>query len=489
MGNFKDTTIYRKKVSRGVIFVSVTSIITRLLSIVTGIILARILLPNDFGLLAIALTIITFSEGATQTGFNSALVQKQDNPQEYFNIAWSFEVIRGTILTILMYILSPLIAKFFDDSRIINIVRVLSIMFILTGFKNVGVIWFRKNLDFKKQSIFDLIPLLIKTVVIIPLALLLKNVWALVWGNILFSFSTLILSYCMYPKIPRFELDFKRAKELFSFGKWILASYIIAVINKQCLTMFIGKVFNMTVLGFYNRAEAFTRQIFFQINEIYWKVGFPAMANISSEKKKLKTFYLLSLRILAVLGFPLLGGFFVLSWEFTHLLLTDKWISIVPLLQIFALYSAVSLINTPSGVTFQSLGLPKISTNLNLLSVSVLIITIYPFTKYFGIVGATLSLLISILFVLPLGVIKLSKLINFSLIEFIAQLLYPLISTFIMIISILLIKKYILPINTIIILFVFIIASTLIYLTSLFIIEKRKNFLTISLIKSIFLKK
>jgi len=115
-----------KKVSKGVLWVTVSTICTRVLNIASVIILARLLAPEDFGLMAISMAIVSFSQGTTQTGFESALIQKQKNPANFLNTAWSFELVRYMILFMVIFLAAPLLASFFNEPRAVTILRVIS---------------------------------------------------------------------------------------------------------------------------------------------------------------------------------------------------------------------------------------------------------------------------------------------------------------------------------------------------------------------------
>ena len=143
--DFKEEDTITKKISNGVIVSFFATIISRVLDFVSAIIITRVLLPEDFGLLSVSMAIILFSTKTTQTGFDSALIQRQHNPEELFNTAWTLELIKGFILFQLLYWGAPLLSVMFDDARLIPILKWLSILFLFTGMKNIGVINFIWN--------------------------------------------------------------------------------------------------------------------------------------------------------------------------------------------------------------------------------------------------------------------------------------------------------------------------------------------------------
>jgi lipopolysaccharide exporter len=433
---------FSKKISSGVFWITISSFSARILNTISAIILARVLLPEDFGLMAISLSIISFSLGTTQTGFDSALIQKKHSAVELLNTAWTIELLRNIIVFLIIFILAPYLASFFNEPRAVLVLRVLSLSIIFYGFRNIGVVYFRKNLDFKKQFFLEIIPLITYISLVIPLSLILENVWALVFAHIANNICLLLISYFIHPYRPSIELDISKAKELFNFGKWILGSSIIVMIREQGLTMFIGKYFGIPILGFYNRANAFSTMLFQQISEVFWKVGYPAFSHIQDDFVRLRLAFLKTLKLLVFVGFPVAGGFFIINEEFIRLFLTEKWMFISSLIEIMCLISALSFTNTPASIVFQSIGKPSISTKISLLSIVIIILSIYSFSTIWGIEGALLSILVSVIITSPINWYLAIKLTGCSIIDFFKAIVLPLINTGVMMVVVHLFKQY-----------------------------------------------
>jgi O-antigen/teichoic acid export membrane protein len=431
-----------RKVTKGALWVTVSGICGRGLGIISSIILARLLLPSDYGLLAIATAIVSIMQGLTTTGFGSALIQKQEKPEEFLNIAWTFELVKYFILFLILFFLAPLFAIFFKEPAAIAILRVISFSLIFQGLMNIGIIYFRKKLDFKRQFIFNIVPQIIYIVVVIPLAFILRNVWALVWASVIGGLVGCVISYIMHPYRPHLDFNINKAKELFNFGKWILGSSIIVIIRNQGITMFVGKFLGIPMLGFFNRAEAFSTGLFQQLMVIIWQVGYPAYSQLQKVTVRLKRAYLLTLKLLTFFGLPMAGGLLIISWDFTHLFLTDKWIAIVPVIQVLCLSAMIEFITTPAGIMFQAVGRPSIGTKIEAVGVIILAITIYPLSLKWGITGTAISFLLSILIALPVHCYMAIKISKCSVVEFIRPILLAMINTGIMMSGIFGVKNY-----------------------------------------------
>jgi len=431
-----------RKVTKGALWVTVSAICSKGLGLISSIILARLLLPSDFGLLAIATAIVSMTQGLTTTGFGSALIQKQEKPEDFLNIAWTFELAKYFTLFFTLFFLAPLFALFFKEPAAIAVLRVISFSLIFQGLANIGIIYFRKNLDFKRQFIFNIVPQIIYIIVVIPLAFILRNVWALVWASVVRGLVVCVISYIMHPYRPHLDFNINKAKELFNFGKWILGSSIIVIIRSQGITMFVGKFLGIPTLGFYNRAEVFSTALFQQLIVIIWQVGYPAYSQLQKATVRLKRAYLLTLKLLTFSGLPMAGGLLILSWDFTHLFLTDKWIAIVPVIQVLCLSAMIGFITSPAGIMFQAIGKPSIGTKIGAAEVMILAITIYPLSLKWGITGTALSFLLSILIALPVHCYMAIKISKCTVGEFIKPILLAMINTGIMMIAVFGVKNY-----------------------------------------------
>lgn len=432
-----------EKVQKGTIWVTITTICVRVLNLMSAIILARLMAPKEFGLMAVIMAIIAFSQGTTQTGFESALIQKQEKPEDFFNTTWSFELLRYVILFLIIFLVAPFLAAFFNDPSATNILRVTSIILVFQGLRNIGVVLFRKNLDFKNQFIFEVAPMIVNICVVIPLAFFLKNVWALVLASLVSSIVNCFISYIMHPYRPRIDFNIDRALNLFTFGKWILGESIIGMIREQGITMFVGKFLGMQTLGFFNRATVFSSLILQQLNFIVWKIGYPAYSQLHGHPERFKQVFLKTLQLLTFIGIPIAGGLFVLSHDFVHLFLTDKWLNIVPLMQILSLQAILNIINTPTEITFQASGRPGIGTKISTLGVIILALVVYPLTVNWGITGTVISLFLSVLITSPIVWYIGMKTMRCSFSEFLKPIALPLVNTSIMVLSIFCIKEFI----------------------------------------------
>jgi len=332
-----------KKVVRGGIWVFVLRIVNRGLDFIRIIILAKLLSPTDFGLVGIAILSISILETFSQTGFKFALIQKKENIASYLDTAWTLSALRGLSLFLLLFFSAPIIADFFSSSQAISVIRFVAISLILTGFQNIGILIFQKELEFNKLFLLEISTTITHCATTIILAVLLKNVWALVIGGLLANFVRFCISYGIHSYRPKIKIEKEKALELFSFGRWIFLSTIVIFLARQGDDFFLGKVLGVTALGLYQMAFMIGNLPSSEITGIISQVAFPTYAKLKSTPGKLTDAYIKTISFVALISFPFSGGIFILAPYFTSLFLGEKWLPIVTPLQILAISGLLHL--------------------------------------------------------------------------------------------------------------------------------------------------
>ena len=378
---------------RGGIWVFALRITTSLLGLACTIVLARVLAPNDFGLMGIALLAMSALETFSQTGFDTALIQKKENTEAYLDTGWTVQAIRGILLFGILFAAAPLVAMFFNTQKATAIVRVIAVTELLKGFTNIGVIYFKKELEFNKQFLYQFSGTLADLTVAILAALTLRSVWALVFGLLAGQFVRLIMSYVIHPYRPRLGFNQRQFKELFGFGKWIFGSSILVFLVTQGDDILVGKLLGVVALGFYQMAYSISNMPATEIAHVVSQVSFPAFSKLQDNSAKLGEAYLKVLQLTAFISIPLAGLIFILAPEFTKIFLGEKWMPMVPAMQVLVLAGLLrSIAATP---IFSSVGKPRIETAWQTTRLVVLAVFIYPFTIRWGILGASVSVFFS----------------------------------------------------------------------------------------------
>lgn len=423
-----------QRVVRGGFWVFALRIVTRLFGLVRTIVLARLLAPEDFGLFGIALLGMSALETFSQTGFQPALVQKKEDIKPYLDTAWTIQAIRGAILALILFGIGPHIAAFFATPAAAALVRVLGLSVLFLGFTNIGVVYFQKELEFHKQFFYQLSGTLADFVVAITAAVMLRNAWALIFGLLVGNFVRMGVSYLIHPYRPRLQLDKAKAKKLYDFGRWILGSSVLLFLITEGDDIFVGKLLGATALGFYQLAYRISNMPATEITHVISGVTFPAYSKLQSDLPKLREAYLRTAQLVAFISIPLTGGILVLSPELTRILLGNKWMAMVPAMQVLVLWGAIRSIGATMGPVFQATGNPDILTKLSVIRLTVLVILIYPLSVKGGITGTSLAVLISALFTMPVTTwMLMSRILRGNTGAFLkTALLIPFISTVLM---------------------------------------------------------
>ena len=382
---------------RGGFWVLAFRIISKGLGFVRMIILARLLSPEDFGLLGIALLAIATLDTFSQTGLGYALIQKQENVNLYLDTAWTVSAIRGTFLFCILFFSASPIANFFNSTEAASVIRVMAICPLLSGFKNIGVVFFQKELEFNKQFIFQFSSTLIEFIVAIYLGFILRNVWALVWGVLAANLTIFLMSYILHSYRPRIRFEKEKFNDLFGFGKWVFGSSIVIFFAAQGDDAFLGKVLGVAAFGLYQMAFNLGNYPSSEITGVISKVAFPTYAKIQSSPQKLRDIYLRTIKVVLLFSMPLTVGIVLLAPELTKILLGEKWFPIIVPLQILALSGGLRSIAGTGGALFNAIGKPVLDFKMNLIRLIVIIISIYPLTMVWGISGTSISVLLGII--------------------------------------------------------------------------------------------
>ena len=245
------------------------------------------LTPEHFGVIAVFFIIADGLTQFTETGFKKALTQRATVENRVLNTAWSIAVIRGIILFLFVYLASPLLLDILNAPSSLTVVRILGLTLLLTGFNNVGVIHFKRRLEFQKEFWWKSWGLVANVSTSIPLAFVLKNEWAIVWGLLASKTVELLLSYVLHPYRPTFEFDRKSFRELFGYGKWLFLSAIIMFFSKQGDRIVVSNMLGQVELGIYSIALRFASLPELLSNQVMSAL-FPAYAKFQNNTEKLK---------------------------------------------------------------------------------------------------------------------------------------------------------------------------------------------------------
>lgn len=304
---------------------------------VINIIMARLLLPSDYGMIGMLSVFLLISQTFIDGGFANALIQRKNRTEIDFSTVFYFNVFISILFYILIFISAPLIADFYNMSGLEDVTRVIALSLIISSLSAVHKTKLTIDIDFKTQSKISLTAALISGIVGIWMAYENWGVWALVTQTLINSTLQTVFYYLFSHWFPLKQFSWNSFKTLFSFGSKLLVSSLIHTIYYNLYSIVIGKKFSATDLGYYTRAEQFAIFPSSNVNSIISRVTFPILSSIQDNDERLAFAYRKYIRLASFIIFPLMIGLIVLAKPLIILLLTEKWLGIVVLLQILCL--------------------------------------------------------------------------------------------------------------------------------------------------------
>jgi len=310
-------------------------------------ILARLLTPDDYGLIAMIMVFYAFSQALIDSGFASALIQKQDCTQCDFSTVFFFNIFISIVLYLILFFTAPLIANYYHSDLLVNIIRVYCLNLIINALFMVHRTILIKELRFRPQALITLICSIVSGIFAIILAYCHWAYWALVFQIIVSSLLSFALTVSVCKWRPTFEFSLVSFKKLFPFGFNILLTAILNSIYNNLYSLIIGRKFNSTLLGYYNRAYSLSSTVSISIADLSMKALYPIHSSIQNEQEKLNTAFNNSLKILMLFIVPFNLFLMVNAKDILILLIGYKWISATLMFQllciVFIFYPMLSL--------------------------------------------------------------------------------------------------------------------------------------------------
>ena len=344
------------KVVRGFLWSGIERFSIQGLSFLLSIIIARIVSPSAYGLIVIIQVFLSFSQLFIDGGFTNALIQKKDRNETDYCTVFIFNMGVALVLYILFFIGAPYIASFYDEPQLKIITRIVSLNLIFSSLSIVQKTQLTINLDFKTQTKAGLISIIISGIIGVICAYNGLEVWALVIQGVL---NQLLISlFLMYfsrwkPKMIFSKSSFKR---LFSFGSKLMLSNILTSIYINLANLVIGKKYTSADLAFYNRGFTLSQFPSTNLCDVMNRIIYPLLSKVQEDRELLKKQYLKYLHLTHYLVLPLMGLLFILAEPLIIVLLTPKWLEVVPYLQIFCLNFMLYPIMQQSGNPVAAIG-------------------------------------------------------------------------------------------------------------------------------------
>jgi O-antigen/teichoic acid export membrane protein len=339
----------------------------RLIGFVSTLILARLLAPADFGVVAMASLVVGLVDVLLSLGVNVALIRNHNATPAHYNTAWTLRLAQSVLAAAIVFVAAPAAALYFNDPRIILVLRFMALSMLLVGMENIGIITFQKEMRFGLDFRFVFLKRIVAFLATILTAWFLRSYWALVIGTLAGRSFGVLLSYRMHPMRPRISLE--KLKEIFSVSQWMLVNSIASYVNRNLDKILLGRRANATVVGGYTLADEISAMPSTEVLAPLNRVLFPAFVTAKNDLAELKRLYLLAQGVQSLLGIAAGVGLALVAREAVLVLLGVKWLFVVPFVQVLALANVVDSITTSGRYVLLTMGKIRSAALVNWLQV------------------------------------------------------------------------------------------------------------------------
>lgn len=455
----------------------------QMVSLIVSVILARLLSPSDYGVVAIVTIFITFANVFVSDGFGSALMQKKNADELDFSSVLYFGFFVSIAIYILLFFVSPAISKFYgEDYEILTpVLRVLGLTIIVTSINSVQQAYVARKMIFKKFFFSTLGATLISAVVGIYMAYRGFGVWALVGQYLTNSIvATVILAFIVPWKL-KLQFSFKRVKALFAFGSKILGATLLSTLYREIRALIVGKRYTTNDLAYYTKSKQFPEIITVNIISSLTAVLFPRIAQEQDDLQRVKKMTQQVMRMSSYVISPMLLGLAAVSKTFIEVLLTEKWLACAPLLQLFCIEGLFLPLHSANMQALKAIGKSDVYLKLEIVK-KIIELIILLIVMWFGVNWIVIGMVITSFIFTFVNAGPNARLLNYKLTEQLGDILPPILMSAVMFAIVNIFNYISLPL--ILKLFIQVALGILIYLAESVIIKYKQFYLIKDMILS-----
>ena len=307
--------------------------------LVSTIILARLLAPDDFGVVAMAMIAVAILESFTHSGTDLALLRNTESTREHYDTAWTLEIIQAIALAIVLFATAPMVGGHFEDPRVTEVVRILSLRALIGGFQNIGVVHFRRDLHFGREFRFGVAKKLATFIVTVAAAFWLRSYWALVIGQVAGRIVEVAISFQMSDYRPRITLS--RIRDIWGFSQWLVLSRFARLVNRQFDRWVVGTIAGASTMGHYYVASDFAASPSDEIVLPMSRAAFPVYSRLRDEPVALRQAFRNVLASMTAISFVMGLGMAAVADDFVRVALGEKWLAAIPLMPWLGVFGAL----------------------------------------------------------------------------------------------------------------------------------------------------
>ena len=396
--------------------------LSKLVVLVTTIILARLLQPEDFGLLAIGLVVIGYLDFVNDFGISAAVIQHDGDADETASTAFWINLVLGAALAGVGYVGAPYLASFFSEPRATELIRVLSLSFPITSIGAIHEARLRKDLRFSRRVVPEFLKGVAKGGVSITLAVLGFGVWSLVWGQLAGALAAALAYWVAYPWRPRRRLERKVARELLGFGSQMTLVGLLGGLHKNLDYLVVGRRLDTRQLGYYTMAFRLPQLLIESIVDMSGQVAFPAFSRVRSEPERVRSGLQRMLRLIGIVIVPLGLGLALTADPFVRVFYGSKWLDTIPVMQVLAVYMLVQSMSKTCGDVYKAMGRPGILSRLAIVKLAISLPLLLIAVPH-GIVAVAVAQLVSATILTTLRLLLAARVVRVSFIDVVTPFL------------------------------------------------------------------
>jgi lipopolysaccharide exporter len=418
------------EIAKGAAWMVLFRLFDRSIGLVSTAVLARLLLPADFGLVAMAMSVIALIELATAFSFELALIQKKDPQREHYDSAWTLNIIVAVGGGIVTAAVALPVASFYGDPRLTPVMFAIGAAWLVSGFENIGTVNFRRNMDFAAEFRLLATKRVISFLVTMVAAVTFRSYWSLVIGMATGRVTGVALSYLLQPFRPRLSLG--KAGELFSFSGWMLVSNFATVLLSRVPHIYVGRMFGAQTLGAYTVGSEIAQLAHTELVAPINRAMFPGYSRLTGDLALFRRTAVDATAAILLVVMPVSVGVAVLAAQVVRILLGAQWPEAAPVIEVLAFSGAVSALTSNNMSAYQALGRPHLCT-VTLLARLLLVVGMMLFLgSSLGVLGVAYAELIAALGSLAVSVPILSRTLQMPLREYWSCLWRPTIASCLM---------------------------------------------------------
>lgn len=375
-----------KRMAKGALWSILMRFAVRSIGVVSTIVLARLLVPADFGLLVLATMLVAFLELLSELELSTYLIVGRGVDRSYYDTAWTLSLLRGGVTAIALVISASFVADFFAEPRLQHVIYALALACLIDGLANIGVVEFYKSLTFERDFRLLVYTKLVSFAVTVLSAVLLRNYWALVIGKLSGSLALLVFSYTMHPYRPRLSLA--RTRDIVRFSRWLLANNLLYYAQRRSYAFVIGKILDATSLGLFSLAREVSALATSELAVPIRRVLLPGLSTLADDPGAMRRAFLDGLSMIVMLTLPLTVGIALVADPLVRVAMGPNWVEAIPVMQVLAVAGIARVCSANSDAHLLALKLPHLTTVLACFGAVVGVVSMLWATSIWGLIGA-----------------------------------------------------------------------------------------------------